>query len=41
MDKTAFEMANKNNIPIIVFSIHDCILDVLENKIQHTKVQNV
>ena len=29
---------NKNNIPIIVFSIHSNILDVLENKIQYTKV---
>lgn len=40
MDKMAFEMAKQNNIPIIVFSIHNRILDVLENKCLCTKVIN-
>lgn len=38
MDKTAFEMAQDYNIPIIVFSIAESVRDVLYNKCEYTMV---
>jgi len=38
MDQAAFEMAQKHNIPIVVFSIQENIKDVLEGKCEHTIV---
>lgn len=40
MDKTAFEMAEIHNIPIIVFSIMESVRDVLHNKCDFTLVSN-
>ena len=38
MDKTAFEMAQSHNIPIIVFSIMESVRDVLHDKCDYTIV---